>query len=282
MFKKIISGILSVSMITAMAVTVFADKEEVAITGWGGSNLQYATGNTDKLGVEVITTDSEMVPSGRGALYVYGTKDNSNYSANAVQNISTLEDGSKYRLTGKLNVSRNTWRVRLMFGEKQVIQLGELTRLNDELRLDQWIDVDYTFDYIAANFGNSKDFRIQVAGIGTVYADDLSLKKVITSENGTVTYGEELLVNGDFEMDFEAPDEAEYVSVASRNGANYIAVKTAYPGTEIYQVESDGTQKKLDLTAVFTKDTYNLMIVMSASRKAYFGDAETAGWRLPR
>lgn len=259
MFKKIISGILSVSMAAAMAATAFAAVTEPlgdAVTGWSASNVQYPDGNTNPLGVEIVTKDTGMVPSGEGALHVYGTANINAYNANAAQNVSALTDGESYRLTGKLYATITGYRSVFRIGSKELVRTEYFTAKD---KLSQWIDIDYTFTYVAATY-NSKDFKIQIAGNGDIYADDLSLRKVITAEDGTVTYGEELLVNGDFEMDFEAPDEAEYVSVAARNGANYIAVKTAYPGTEIYQVGSDGTQTKLELTSVLTTAKYNLNV----------------------
>ncbi len=262
MIKKVISGIMCVSMLTAFAVTAMADKEEKPITGWEKSFIQYETGNTDPLGVEIVT-EEEKVANGKASLYVWGIKDNNNnYNANAVQNIPSLEDGSSYRLTGKFYVSRNTWRIRLMFGEKQIIQLGDLTKDGEELRLNEWVDVDYTFEYTASAYNSSKDFRIQVAGLGYVYADDLSIKKVIYNDDQTTVsgYGEELLVNGDFEADFIAPSEADYVLAAPANGVVYIAVKTTHPSEEIYRVLDDNSLSRLELAPVYTYDSYNLKV----------------------
>lgn len=262
MFKKLLSAILSVGMCLSLAsVTVLA--ETISITGWENSIVMTPSDGTDvtefPLGVEIIT-DSAIVPSGTGALHVYGTKDLNNYSANAVTYLSSMKDGAAYRLTGKFNVSRSTWRVRLMIGNKELIQLGKLVGTDN---LNKWTDVDYVFTYIASTYGNSKDFKLQVAGNGTIYADDLSLKEVIYADDGTTVagYGEELLANGDFEADFVKPDAPEYVSVASRNGANYIAVKTVNDAV-VYAVGADGTQTKLELgDPAYKNDTYRIKVL---------------------
>ena len=238
MLKKLLSGILCVGMLMGAAVMpASAEQIKIPIPGWLSSFCEIPEGvEQGDLGVEIIT-DPEFVQSGEKALHVFGKQDLEYYNVQAVQNIAALEQGKTYRLTGKFWVSRNTWRVRLMFGGTSLEQLGNIVE-----ELNTWCDVDYTIEY---NF-SSKDFKIQVAGNGEVYADNLSLKEVLYDTDGetVIGYGEELLQNGDFEEDFPQPAEADFVNVAARNGANFIAVKTTAPGTAIYAVGSDGSCRR--------------------------------------
>ena len=252
MLKRIISAGLALAIAVLSAAAVFAATEKIeTITGWNGTVLYYPEDNTDALGVEVLT--GEQAKNGNATLHIFGRKDKDNYSANAIQTVDGLEKGASYRLTGNMLVSRDTWRVRLMFNDSAVCQLGKLTNsAGEQITLGKWESIDYTFKYDK----DGKQFRLQVAGNGEIYADDLSLKKVIYAEDGTVAgYGEELLVNGDFEADYAAPEEAKQIFTAPRNGANYIAVKTVYPGVAIYDI-TDGSAKKLELATVSPSD-YN-------------------------
>lgn len=274
MIKRIISGVLCACMAcTAMAVTAFAKDytAEDMPTGWGNSFLSYADGVTDPLGVELVT-NKDIVPSGEAALHIYATKDQDNYSANARQNISALKDGSKYLLTGKLNTDRDTWRLRFMIGSRGIrlgdgtqedgtrCQVGRMVGGSDNF--NKWVDISQEFLYDATYHGNSKDFKIQVAGKGNIYADDLAVREILYADDGetVVGYGENLLVNGDFEADFVKPEEASYISVASRNAANYIAVKTIH-NVEIRVVNADGTTTKLDTsTTAAAWDKYQIKV----------------------
>lgn len=260
MFKKVLSGILIVGLL--IGLTVFpvsaAISNPVSITGWGLSFYQTPD-NTSGLtpgatGVQIIT-DPAMVPSGKGALHVFCEKNLDYLNAQAVQNISALESGKRYRLTGKFWTQSTSWRFRLLFGNTSFVE--PLSNITNGVT-GQWVDVDYIFTFSYS----SKDFKIQANGGGSVYADDLSIKEVIYDTDGEtiVGYGPELLQNGDFEADFVQPDEADFVNVASRNGANYIAVKTGYPNTAIYAVSQDGSQTPLSLAVVLENANYNLKV----------------------
>ncbi|HIU49143.1 MAG TPA: hypothetical protein IAB04_07235 [Candidatus Avimonoglobus intestinipullorum] len=258
MLKKLLSGILCVGMLMGAAVMpASAEMVTTPLPGWPASFCEIPEGvEQGDLGVEIIT-DPEFVQSGEKALHVFGKQDLDGYNVQAVQNIAALEQGKTYRLTGKFWVSRNTWRVRLVFGNKKLEQLGNIVG-----ELNTWCDAEYTFEYDAAKFENSKDFKIQVAGNGEVYADNLSLKEVLYDTDGetVIGYGEELLQNGDFEESSPQPAEADFVNVAARNGANFIAVKTTAPETAIYAVGSDGILSALELEPVLSNPTYNLNV----------------------
>ena len=258
MLKKLLSGILCVGMLMGAAVMpASAEMVTTPLPGWPASFCEIPEGvEQGYLGVEIIT-DPEFVQSGEKALHVFGKQDLDGYNVQAVQNIAALEQGKTYRLTGKFWVSKNTWRIRLVFGNKELEQLGNIVE-----ELNTWCDAEYTFEYDAAKFENSKDFKIQVAGNGEVYADNLSLKEVLYDTDGetVIGYGEELLQNGDFEESSPQPAEADFVNVAARNGANFIVVKTTEPEAAIYAVGSDGALSALELEPVFSSTKYNLNV----------------------
>jgi hypothetical protein len=82
--------------------------------------------------------------------------------------------------------------------------------LNNVISAGSWQDIDYTFTYDDA----STEFKIQVAQVGNLYADDLSLKEVLAEG-----YGGELLANGDFETNFAAAEEVRSLTASPYDGA---------------------------------------------------------------
>ena len=189
---------LSMIAVLLMPAAATAQKVEMPITGWEQSFWQYAdnTGLSENGTGVNATNDKDWVQSGNGALHVWCEVSRSNLNAQAVQQVSQLKTGKEYRLTGKMYISSSSWGFGLYIGDTR------LTMLRNIVQYGEWSDLDYIFTYNTT----SKDFKIQVAQAGHLYADDLSLKEVIRDgENNITGYGEELLKNGGFEDDFVPP-----------------------------------------------------------------------------
>lgn len=210
--KKYITAAAACILCLMCNINVFALNTPVTISGWSGSFWQCPdndpTLTPGKTGVR-ITTDPEIVQEGRGALHIFVEKTADNLNAQAVQSIGELEVGKTYRLTGLFNIPSTSARYRIAFGNTT------LTVLGDVVEPQTWSEMDYVFRYDAS----SKDLRIQASGGGDIYADALSLKEVIYGEDGVTIedYGEELLVNGDFEsdLDFTPPGEIREYTVVN-------------------------------------------------------------------
>ena len=255
MLKKLLSGILCVGMLMGAAVMPASAEMQkgnnsAPIPGWLESFYQTPNNDTfdtltpGKTGVEIVE-DPEIVQSGKKALHVFAEVTLDWLNAQAVQRIDALETGKSYRFTGKIYISNSSWGFGLYLGNTR------LTMLRDVIDSGSWVDIDYTFAFT----GTSKDFKLQVAQGGDLYADDLSLTEVLADGSGP-----NLLQNGDFEEDFPKPAEADFVNVAARNGANFIAVKTTEPEAAIYAVGSDGALSALELEPVFSSTKYNLNV----------------------
>lgn len=201
--KRIIIFLVALGMLLNICcIVVFADKVMEPISGWEESFWQYPSdlsgltpGGT---GVET-TNDPDWVYTGSGALHVWCEKSAANLNSQAVQTVEELEQGKKYRFTGKIYISSSSWGFGLYLGDTRLTMLRELVQAG------QWCDVDYTFTVPSLY----KDFKLQVAQIGDLYADDLSLKEIIEESPEKITYGPELLENNDFEDEFLPAAEIE-------------------------------------------------------------------------
>ena len=250
--KKIIKlSALAAALLLIFTNAALAANNTVSISGWGASFWAAPDGSPElssgKTGVEIIM-DPDIVAEGQAALHVFAERDMDNLNAQAAQNISALEAGKTYRLTGKFNAPRTSWRFRLMFGNQELVQIGNIVE-----ELNTWCDVDYTFQYVEFT---SKEFRIQACGGGDIYADALSLKEVLYDADGEtiIGYGEELLVNGDFEDDLDLTPPGEITDLQARNMDSQVELTWTNPydrdfvKTEIYDV-TDGGKTLLGSTA---------------------------------
>ena len=206
---RILAALLAVS---GCWLTAHAANNPVELSGWGQSFWQAPDGaviDTDKTGIKV-TTDKGVVADGNASLHLFIESQMDNLNLQAAQTVSALETGKTYILTGKFNVPSSSWRYRVMFGNESLVTIGEVVD-----KLGEWADLEYVFEFNKT----SKDFRIQSCGTGDMYADNVSLREVIYGEDGvTVTgYGEELLVNGDFEDNLDLKPPAEISNAAVTN-----------------------------------------------------------------
>lgn len=248
-------------MCAALAVMpVSAANVKIPITGWESSFIQIpddGSQDNNKPGVEIIT-EGEFLKSGKGTLHIYGSSDAGNYHADAYTTVAGFVSGHKYHLSGSFYVTRAGSRACVYAGGVKIISQLASSAEGADNPTNQWYELSHDFE-----LSGNKTFQIQMAGRGDIYADDLSIKEIIYADDGetVVGYGEELLSNGDLEADFVQPDDASFVSVASRDGANYIAVKSIYDAA-VYEVDADGVQTKLELgEPVLANPTYNIKVL---------------------
>lgn len=215
-------------------MTVTAEKIAMPVTGWEESFWQYQDGTEglteNGTGVEA-TGDAKWVQKGSGALHVWCEASKANLNSQAVQRIPELASGGEYRLSGKMYISSNSWGYGLYIGSTR------LTMIRNIVTYGEWCDLDYTFTYN----GTETDFKVQVAQAGHLYADSLSLKKVVGKDaDGNTVYGGELLKNGDFEADFAAPEDVKNVSCEAYSSAVELRWTLPADGADKIMVFADG------------------------------------------
>lgn len=207
--------LLAIALVAAFAFSACAANNPVYIPGWDKSYWQSPPDmsglDPEKTGIRIVT-DQDKVAEGLASIEIFVEKNYDLLNAQAAQLISGLELGKDYRLTGKFWVPGDSWRFRLRFGDSDLV--SKLTDITGGI-VGQWADVDYTFTF---NY-SSKEFRIQAAGGGSIFADSLSIREVLYAEDGktVVGYGDELLVNGDFEDDLDLTPPGEVMDVHVEN-----------------------------------------------------------------
>lgn len=248
MLKKILSTVISAGIICAgLTMPVTAASLTVELTGWEQSWIGNTNYDASKTGIEIIPDEGA---DGYACLHMFTGERGMNVRAR--QTITGLEQNKTYRLTGKLKTNGSGYRCTMRFGDEGASRM-DLNNMGGYVS-GQWFEFskDFTYTY------SSKLFTIYLESDGNdkyIYADNLSLREV--EEGGTL--GEELLVNGDFEMDYAVPDEADFIQAAPANGFNYLNVKSDLP-VNIYLVTNNGEQK-LDLgDPVYNNATYNLKV----------------------
>lgn len=256
--------------------SVMAEKINTPITGWQSSfwNRPEESGIGEQDGGVEITTDTEWVSDGKGALHVWVKTSAPNFYAQASQNIE-FEKGASYRLTGKIYLTSTSWGFGLYIGSQRLSMLRDLIPTAKE-----WADLDYTFTYQ----GDSKDFKLQVAQAGDLYADNLSLKKILYNQDKEVIgYGEELLKNGDFEDDYKPAGEVTELTAEAADAGAILYWKNPNDGRlknivilvgENVIKTVDGTRQSAEIDGLENGVTYTLTVktqtesgVLSEGRK---------------
>ncbi|MBE7044533.1 MAG: hypothetical protein E7397_03315 [Ruminococcaceae bacterium] len=188
------------------------------IPGWAESFMSYPTDIEflEEWGVHLVR-DAAIVPSGDAAISIsiQGGAANAHH-ANAAQSVA-IEDGKTYKVSGKFYIPAKSWRYSLKIGERAFAAGDGVLGTT----IGSWTDFEYVLHYKASDFANSKQFRLTAnsPGSGAMYADDLSIKEIIYEEDGeTISgYGEELLVNGDFETDLDWTAPGEVTELVAEN-----------------------------------------------------------------
>lgn len=236
--KKLLCAVIcsAMSVFTLVSPT-YAAKLEANISGWGASFMAYPDNvslDMEKTGIG-LTRDKNEVADGLASLHLYIENQMDNLNIQACQNVTALEFGKTYKVSGKFNIPAGGWRYRLMFGNTQLVALGDIVGgYND------WYDAEYVFSYTAS----STEFRIQSCGTGNLYADNLSLKEVLYDTDGEtiIGYGEELLANGGFENDLDITPPAEVTDISVENGDEKARISwqnpkdTDFAGVNVYDI----------------------------------------------
>lgn len=247
--KRIFSIFALMLAVMLPGAQAYAAKTEVDIPGWSMSFIGYPDSvqiDWSKTGIK-LTRDPELTADGLASLHLFIENQMDNLNLQASQNVAAMEPGKSYRLTGKFKVPANGWRFRIMFGNTQVVTLGELVS-----GLNEWSEVEYVFAY---NYP-STEFRIQSCGTGSLYADNVALQEVLYDENGEVSgYGKNLLANGDFEADLDLTPPKEVSGLAVENGDTKAVITwknpddTDFAGVEIYDITDGIEPERLDITS---------------------------------
>jgi len=200
--KKIFSLFVTLSIILSFAaVPVSATNYPLtAVNGW--ENSYWSIPDADHTaGIDVISSENNttgvQIPSGNHMLKVWaGAPTGYAYlNSNAVPKLPELTVGATYVLTGKVNYNSNNSYLYLGntdFNNGNQVQLDSYFGSNNR---DKWNDLSITFKPTQTAI----ELRFTAAANRIVYIDNLSVKLVETDEEGVTRYGEELLVNGDFE-----------------------------------------------------------------------------------
>lgn len=235
--KKLLCAVIAAVSVFTLLSPAYAAKLEGNISGWGASFMAYPDGvpiDMEKTGMS-LTRDSDKVADGMASLHIYIENQMDNLNIQASQNVTALEFGKTYKISGKFNIPGGGWRYRLMFGNTQLVALGDIVGgYND------WYDAEYVFKYTDA----STEFRIQSCGAGSLYADNVSIKEVLYDDDGetVIGYGEELLKNGGFEEDLDVTPPGEVSGVMVENGdesahISWINPKdTDFAGVNVYYI----------------------------------------------
>lgn len=254
-------------MLISCYLPVSAATPSINISGWSGSYCQVPNDNIDshKNGIKV-TTDRNVVEEGNGALRIFIEQQMDGLNYQAVQNVPALETGKKYVLTGRFSVPVNNSRFRIRFGSENLVNIGEVVD-----KLGEWADFEYEFEF---NFSN-KNFTIQAWGTGDLYADNVSLREILYEEDGeTVSgYGDELLVNGNFEDDLDLTPPSDITDVSVSNLDSGAVIKWINPQDEDFEMvyvysDAEGvetfvgsvTGSEYTISGLTNNETYNLIL----------------------
>lgn len=226
MRKLILSITVSACMLLPSISVYAATRTDVAdITGWEKSF--YTVPSEEYSGkVEFVQDGDNPAPNGgRGMMHIWTSPPTGtpNLNANAVQNISGLDKTKTYRLTGDIYYSSNE--TKLYFTNAEVkkedayvtnIDFREFFNPGFEKR---WMPLSLDLRPTSENIG----LRFTVMANREIYMDNISLREIIYEEDGITiaAFGEQLVVNGDFEADIddEAPEDVTDVSAENMDGA---------------------------------------------------------------
>ena len=269
--KKAVSIILCLCMSASGMAAAAADeyiKTPAGITAWENSYWQRKTTTavTDgENGIE-LSQEPEVVKSGKGAVKMYLEKTASGLESVLAQNISGIENGKYYRLSGDIfyahtgNTTPKAY-FRIWMGKKRIAFLADVATAG------QWSDLNLVFRYGYDEQGNPDDsydpeFIIKVSGMGYLYADNLSLKEVslneTTSEYEDAQGASELIRNGGFELDLQAPADVSGLSAEAGN-------------SDITVSWDDITDELTEKVKIFINDTLEAAVDSNAS--SYYIDS---------
>jgi len=246
--KKLFSLFVTLSIVLSFAA-VPASAENYTLTnvnGWANSNWNIPD-TEHTAGIDVIssedTTNTVEIPSGNHMLKIWaGAPTNyPNLNAHAIQKIAGLTVGETYVLTGKVWHSSN-----LAYFYLGNTDFQHNTGSGQELRAyfggaesdGKWNDLSITFKPT----NSTVELRFTAGANRMIYIDNLSVKQVETDAEGVTRYGEELLVNGDFEKNV--------IETATQNTSVQLTGVTGWGNSQWYVANG----KKLDASVELLTD----------------------------
>ena len=224
--KKAVLIILCLCMFMSNMTAIAAEtlKNFASITAWSESYWQHkdTTSVTEGANGIELSQEHNVVKSGKGALKMYVEKTAVGLESVLTQNISGLEIGKYYRLSGDIfykHIASNIKaHFRIYLGEKRIAFLGDVATP------EEWSNINVVFRYgyneqgaVDNDFGS--EFILKISGGGYLYADNLSLKEVVWNDTDStyVDNGNELIENGDFEFDLQAPSDVSNLVALAGN-----------------------------------------------------------------
>lgn len=218
--------IISLAVALCMSLSYMTANAAIEVTGWEKSTCAIPSGK--EAGIEYLQAGEDPAPDGGlGMLHLWtgGPTGTANLNANAIQSISNLEITKKYRLTANVKFSSNDT---LMNIQNAVINGVSGTSYNFVNNLGQenrnkWID--FSLDFQPTN--PTIEIRFTVMANREMWLDNISVREIIYEEDGVTEagFGEELVINGDFEadLDFVAPEDVKNVHVENMDGSAKIS-----------------------------------------------------------
>jgi hypothetical protein len=240
----------------------------VYLTNWTYRlNTSDAT-NYDYAKITVIPGDShhavfelsKTVDNNNNNNYLYLTK-----------SLGTLENGKIYKLTYDEKVfgrSTNSDSPQFKFnnGQPSLNGVDFNTAVNayitNAMSTTEGVWTNRTI-YVKGNGNVSSIDGILNRHVDKLYLDNFELYEVDGDTLEIVNGAQNLLSesNGDFEKDYVKPAEVSYLSIAARDSANYIAVKTTMPDIAVYRSAGGAAPVKLEPgEPVLTNAQYNLKV----------------------
>lgn len=239
MRKAVLSYVISVCAVLYGASAYAATRTDVTyITGWEKS-FYTVPSEEYEANVEFLQEGEDpALNGGKGMLHIWTGKPTgtANLNANAVQNISGLNKTKTYRLTADVKYSSNE--TKLYFTNAEVKYEESYVTSIDFREFFQpgheklWMPLSLDLKPTGENIG----LRFTVMANREMYLDNISLREIIYEEDGITIagFGDQLVVNGDFEadVDFEAPEDVTNVTVENMDSSAKITWKN--PADDFY------------------------------------------------
>lgn len=220
--------------------TADTSKKLTGVDGW--SNSQWYVANGKKLDAEVVfLTDIIGTPEGRGMLKLRAggaTGDYDGVNARAVQKIDGLDTSKSYILTGKVKASANNTFVKLANATcAPYSQSAQGIQIIGSLGFANGVWGDLNIEFTPTSSSVELSFKAQANR--TMWLDKLSVKEIEKDSDGNIVkYGEELLVNGNFEDSFKTGMTAGKYTLSDVAGWDVLSN---------WNIPSDGYEAGIDL-----------------------------------
>jgi len=223
-----------------------------AVTGWEKSNCTIPEGK--EAVVEVLQEGEDPAPNGgMGMLRLWcgGPTGTANLNANAIQTVTGLDKTKKYRLTGDVKFSTNDTILNIQNVTIDGVN-GNNINLQNHFGAEnngKWVKLSLDISPTNPNI----EVRFTAMANRTIWLDNISLKEIVYAGDGESVerFGEELIVNGNFEadLDFEAPEEIKDIRVENMDSSAKITWTNPEQDFYIAYVYREGEEEYFATTA---------------------------------